>query len=69
VVVAAAAVPGLDGARLLEQATSDPVKRALRERTDGAVALGVTGLPTVTHGDGRWWGDDRLDAAAAAIRG
>jgi 2-hydroxychromene-2-carboxylate isomerase len=59
---------GLDGHELLAAATGDPVKQALRERNEAAVALGVSGLPTVVSGDRRWWGDDRLDAAAAALR-
>ena len=63
-----AARAGLDGRALLDEATSDPVKRALRERTDEAVALGVAGVPTVVCDEQRWWGDDHLDAAAAAIR-
>jgi len=29
----------------------------------------VVGVPTVVAGDRRWWGDDRLDEAAAVIRG
>jgi 2-hydroxychromene-2-carboxylate isomerase len=60
---------GLDGGGLLDDARSEPVKRSLRERTDTAVALGVIGVPTVVRGDERWWGDDRLDEAAAAIGG
>lgn len=64
-----AATAGLDGGRLLADATSDSVKQALRERTDEAVSLGVIGVPTVVWGDRRWWGDDRLNEAAAAIRG
>jgi 2-hydroxychromene-2-carboxylate isomerase len=59
---------GLDGHRLLAEATSDPVKQALRERNDEAVVLGVTGLPTVVCDNRRWWGDDRLDEAALALR-
>ncbi|HEX5193633.1 MAG TPA: DsbA family protein [Solirubrobacteraceae bacterium] len=59
----------LDGRALLADAASEPVKRELRARTDDAVARGVTGVPTVVSGDRRWWGDDRLDAAAAAISG
>jgi 2-hydroxychromene-2-carboxylate isomerase len=67
-VSAIADTTGLDGPRLLQQAGDDPVKQALRERTDAAVAAGVTGLPTVLHAGDRWWGDDRLDEAADAIR-
>lgn len=68
VLATVAGTAGLDGSRLMERAKSEPVKRALRERTDEAVALGVTGVPTVVCEGRRWWGDDRLDEAAAAIR-
>lgn len=62
----AALAAGLDGDALLA-ATGDPaVKAALRERTDAAVALGVRGVPTVLAGGRLFWGDDRLEDAAAA---
>jgi 2-hydroxychromene-2-carboxylate isomerase len=60
---------GLDGRGLLDDAVSEPVKQALRDRNDEAVTLGVTGVPTVVCRDRLWWGDDRLDEAAAEIRG
>lgn len=44
----------------------DSIKRALREATDRAGDLGVTGVPSVLVGDQVFWGDDRLEAAAAA---
>ena len=45
------------------------VKDELRARTDAAIAEGITGIPTVVLPDGRaFWGDDRLDEAAAAAR-
>ena len=69
VLASIASTAGLDGRRLLDDAAGESVKQALRERNDEAVALGVTGVPTVVCGDRRWWGDDRLDQAAAAIRG
>jgi 2-hydroxychromene-2-carboxylate isomerase len=43
------------------------IKAALRDRTDAAVARGVTGVPTVVFGDQLFWGDDRLEDAAAAV--
>lgn len=47
---------------------ADPrIKQRLREATDAAVALGVTGVPTVSVGGELFWGDDRLEQAAAAI--
>jgi 2-hydroxychromene-2-carboxylate isomerase len=48
-------------------ATSDPdIKGALKEATEYAIGLGVFGLPTVTVGGELFWGDDRLEDAAAA---
>ena len=38
----------------------------LRANTDRALALGVFGVPTVVVGDQVFWGDDRLDDAAAS---
>ena len=43
------------------------VKAGLREHTDAALARGVTGVPTVAVGDELFWGDDRLEEAAAAV--
>jgi 2-hydroxychromene-2-carboxylate isomerase len=44
------------------------VKERLRAVTDEAAALGVVGVPTVRVGDELFWGDDRLEDAAAALR-
>jgi 2-hydroxychromene-2-carboxylate isomerase len=44
------------------------VKDALRAATDEALAHGVTGVPTIRIGDELFWGDDRLEEAAAAVR-
>ena len=53
----------------LDEATRDPrVKRALREATATAHALGVFGVPTIAVGDELFWGDDRLEDAAAHLR-
>jgi 2-hydroxychromene-2-carboxylate isomerase len=60
----AAAQAGVDPA-----AAEDPaVKAALREATEGAHARGVFGVPTVAVGDALFWGDDRLEDAAATRR-
>jgi 2-hydroxychromene-2-carboxylate isomerase len=60
---------GLDRDRL-EAATQDPeVKRALRAATDAAYELGVIGVPAVAIGDELFWGDDRLEDAAAHLKG
>jgi 2-hydroxychromene-2-carboxylate isomerase len=53
----------------LERALEDPVvKQALRDVTDEALALGVFGIPTIAIGGELFWGDDRLDDAADAVR-
>jgi 2-hydroxychromene-2-carboxylate isomerase len=52
----------------LEDAIADPeVKAALRDATDRAVALGVTGVPTTRVGDELYWGDDRLEEIASRV--
>jgi 2-hydroxychromene-2-carboxylate isomerase len=58
---------GLDQ-RAVEEATQDSeVKLALRAATQDAHELGVFGVPTVAVGDELFWGDDRLQDAAAAL--
>ena len=42
-------------------------KDRLRAATDEAYALGVRGVPTVAVGDRLFYGDDRLEEAAAAL--
>jgi 2-hydroxychromene-2-carboxylate isomerase len=66
-VFAAAHEAGLDS-REVEQATRDPkIKLALREATDDAHYIGVFGVPTIAVGDELFWGDDRLQDAAARV--
>jgi 2-hydroxychromene-2-carboxylate isomerase len=68
VVVDAAAEAGLP-ADELEGAIQEPeLKRALRDATDDAWAAGVAGVPTVRVGSEVYYGDDRIDEAAAALR-
>lgn len=64
----AARTAGIEGNALLAAASDPAVKAALRERTDAAIALGVVGVPTVLVGAQAFWGDDRLEDAAAALR-
>ncbi len=53
----------------IEAGVQDPaVKAQLRRITDGAVALSVSGVPTVVVGDQLFWGDDRLEDAANAAK-
>jgi 2-hydroxychromene-2-carboxylate isomerase len=58
---------GLDP-QAVEAATQDAeVKLALRAATEAAHELGAFGVPTVAVGNQLFWGDDRLQDAAAAL--
>jgi 2-hydroxychromene-2-carboxylate isomerase len=53
----------------VERATQDPeLKQQLRDATDAAHELGVFGVPTIAIGEELFWGDDRLEDAAAYLR-
>jgi 2-hydroxychromene-2-carboxylate isomerase len=66
-VLAAAEAAGLDRAEV-QAAVADPsVKDELRAATAAAHARGVFGVPTVAVGGELFWGDDRLEDAAAAL--
>jgi 2-hydroxychromene-2-carboxylate isomerase len=66
-VLAVARGAGLDPHEV-EQATRDPeIKLALRESTDAAHELGVFGVPTIAIDGELFWGDDRLEDAAACL--
>lgn len=63
----AAEQAGLERADL-EVAVNDPqIKQGLREATDTAHELGVFGVPTVAVDGELFWGDDRLEDAAAHL--
>ncbi len=58
---------GLDR-RAAEAATRDPqIKQSLRGATEAAHARGVFGVPTIAVGEQLFWGDDRLEDAAASL--
>jgi 2-hydroxychromene-2-carboxylate isomerase len=57
---------GLDASDALAAPRAQAVKDALRADTDAAIVLGVQGLPTFDVGGTLYWGDDRLNEAAAA---
>lgn len=66
-VLAAASEAGLDPQEL-ERAVGDPeIKGELREATDEAHRLGVFGVPTIAVAGELFWGDDRLEQAAAQL--
>ncbi len=66
-VLAVATRAGLD-AHAVERAIADPeIKATLRTATDAAYERGVFGVPTLAIGDELFWGDDRLEDAAAYL--
>jgi 2-hydroxychromene-2-carboxylate isomerase len=65
----AAQAVGLDPDAAREGIDDRDVKSRLRASTQDAMARGVTGVPTVAVGDALFWGDDCLEAAAAALAG
>jgi 2-hydroxychromene-2-carboxylate isomerase len=58
---------GMDRAVVREAIETDEVKERLRAETDAAIERGVTGVPTVAVDGKLFWGDDRLEEAAAAL--
>jgi 2-hydroxychromene-2-carboxylate isomerase len=65
---AAAAEVGLDVREAAAAAHDPAIKASLRSATEAAFARGVFGVPTLAIGAELFWGDDRLDDAAAALR-
>ena len=66
-VIASAQRAGLDPAAIRAAADDPEIKRALRAATDAAYDLGVFGVPTIAIGPDLFWGDDRLEDAAARL--
>jgi 2-hydroxychromene-2-carboxylate isomerase len=64
-VLAAAVEAGLPRGEARDAMHDPEIKRTLREATEAAHALGVFGVPTVAVAGELFWGDDRLEAAAA----
>src|SRR5678815_2726193 len=54
---------GRDGAAVISRAQSQPIKDALRARTEEAARRGIFGAPTFLVGGELFWGDDRLEDA------
>jgi 2-hydroxychromene-2-carboxylate isomerase len=65
-VLIAAAACELHPRALLKAVETEGVKNALREATDRAAELGVTGVPALVVGGEVFWGDDRVEEAVAA---
>ena len=62
---AAAGDAGLDPAEIAAGIQRDDIKERLKQNTAEALERGVTGIPTVAIGAELFWGDDRLEQAAA----
>ena len=62
----AAASVGLDPAEVADAVQRPDIKQRLKDITEEARAAGVTGIPTVAVDGELFWGDDRLEDAAAA---
>ncbi|MBB4662814.1 2-hydroxychromene-2-carboxylate isomerase [Conexibacter arvalis] len=69
VVLDAAEEAGLDRAAIGRRLGEQEIKDRLRAATDDAVRRGITGIPTIAVGERLFWGDDRLEEAAAALAG
>ena len=67
-VLQSAARAGLDPDAVRAGASDPEIKQALRDATDAAYDRGVFGVPTIAIGDELFWGDDRLEDAAAHLQ-
>ncbi len=60
---------GIDAGAVEEGVQRPEVKQRLKEHTEEAIALPIEGIPTVDVNGRLFWGDDRLDEAAASSQG
>ncbi len=63
-----AALAELDPRSMLAAIESPEIKEALKQATQRAWAAGVRGIPSLRAGAVIWYGDDRLEQAAAQLR-
>lgn len=66
-VLLAAAAAEMHPKAVLKAIERDAIKDRLKAATDEAIERGVPGVPTVAVGDELFWGDDKLEDAAAAL--
>jgi 2-hydroxychromene-2-carboxylate isomerase len=66
-VLDAAERAGMDRAAVSAGIERPETKDRLRAATETAIEMGVTGIPTVSVSERLFWGDDRLEDAAAAL--
>lgn len=60
---------GLDPARFEQLINDENIKETLKNNTDEAVKRGLFGVPTYFVGEDMFFGQDRLDFVAEALRG
>jgi len=68
-VLEAAELAGLDRGEVEAGTRADRTKQALRSATEAAWELGVIGVPTIAIDGEVFWGDDRIEDAAAHLKG
>jgi len=68
-ILIAAAACELHPNAILKALETQSVKDKLRDATAAAYDRGVRGVPTIAVGDQLFYGDDRLEEAASALRG
>lgn len=66
---AAARDAGLDPEEVAAAVERPEIKQRVKDNTAAALQRGVSGIPTFEVGGELFWGDDRLEEAAAAARG
>jgi 2-hydroxychromene-2-carboxylate isomerase len=66
-IVLAGAACELHPDAILKAIERQSIKDKVKQATEEAIERGVTGVPTVAVGDELFWGDDRLEDAAAAL--
>jgi len=66
-VLIAAAACELHPRAVLKGIETQSVKDGLKKATNEAIERGVVGVPTIAVGDQLFWGDDKLEDAAAAL--
>jgi 2-hydroxychromene-2-carboxylate isomerase len=59
----------VDGITLFEQINEPSVKEFLKQETDGAIELGVFGVPTMIIDEQLFWGNDQFDHMSLYIEG
>ena len=66
-VLIAAAASELHPRAVIKGVESQSIKDGLRRATEAAIELGIVGVPTVAVGTELFWGDDKLENAAAEL--